>query len=77
MPEFQPIEKYDVDPSDRLTRGRLLHAAARGDKRAKLTLDEHRRSHPAPEPDPTHSGSVAAGREMHAARTAEPGGDAA
>ena len=66
MPDFTPIEKYDVDPGDRLTHGRLLHAAARGDKRARLTLDEHRRKQePAAQPDPTHSGSVAAGRELY------------
>jgi hypothetical protein len=74
--EFKPIEPYAVDPGDKLTHGRLLHAAARGDKRAALTLAEHRRKQePAAQPDPPHTGSVATGRELFSNGT--DGGDAA
>lgn len=35
---FEPLEPYNIDPEDRTTRGRLIHAAKRGDARARLTL---------------------------------------
>jgi len=35
---FEPIETYRIDPTDKTTVGRLLHAAKAGDQRAKLTL---------------------------------------
>lgn len=37
---FEPLESYRIDPNDHATRGRLMHAAQRGDARAKLTLRE-------------------------------------
>lgn len=62
-------EPYPADPADRLTHGRLLHAAAHGDKRAKATLRATKRAAGDDEPaKPSNGGSVRAGRLLHEGR---------
>ncbi|TFV67220.1 UNVERIFIED_ORG: hypothetical protein E4P37_03420 [Bacillus sp. AZ43] len=74
---FEPIEPYNVDADDPITRGRLLHAAARGDRRARLTIDEHRREHPPADPPAPRVGAVDAGRKMWRDDHPDPDPDAA
>lgn len=60
-------EPYDVDPDDRAARGRLLHAAASGDKRARATLAKMPAATPAAsEP---RSGAVDLGRALYRGTT--------
>lgn len=69
---FEPIEPYKVDDTDSVTIGRLRHAAAKGDPRARLTvrgIDQRQRqarelAHQ--EQDTANSGAVARGRAQFA-----------
>ncbi len=66
IPAAQPYDPALAD--DPLTRGALMHAAARGDAAAKLTIAAWRKRQPKPERTASH-GSVTKGRTMFAGPT--------